>query len=377
MKKIVFITGTRADYGKIKSVMKVLNESEHFHVDIFVTGMHLIEKFGSTVIEVQKDALGTIFCDEGHDADAPMDAALANIISSFSAFVKKSLPDMIVVHGDRFDALAGALVGACNNVLVAHIEGGEVSGTIDESIRHSISKFAHLHFVANQEARKRLVQLGEYPHNIFVIGSPDIDIMLNAPLSSIEDVKKYYEVPYDEFAILLYHSVVTEHDKTKEHTQCLVDALIESKRNYLVIYPNNDLGHDDILAAYDNFSNIPNFRIIPSLRFESFLSLLNHAQFIIGNSSTGVREAAIYGVLSIDIGSRQQARYDPNILKNIIHAEHHKEDILAAIAQSERYERIVNMHYGAGDSAHAFFDILMNSEVWEISKQKVFIDIDF
>lgn len=377
MKKIVFITGTRADYGKIKSVMKKLNSSEYFHVDIFVTGMHLIEKFGYTVTEVQTDALGTIHCDKAHCSDAPMDILLANMINSFSMFIKESSPDMIVVHGDRFDALAGAIVGACNNILVSHIEGGEVSGTIDESIRHSISKFSHLHFVANHEARKRLIQLGEDTNNIFIIGSPDIDIMLEPNKINLIDVKKHYEIPYEKYAILLYHSVVTEYDAMKQNASCLVQALLESKHNYLVIYPNNDLGHDLILEEYNKLQGNQNFRIIPSIRFEFFLSLLKSAQFIIGNSSTGVKEASIYGTMSIDIGTRQQSRYDVNILKNIFHVEHDYSDILHAIAQYKNYEKVVNMYYGSGGSCNAFFDILMSSGVWSISKQKLFIDIDF
>lgn len=154
MKKIVFITGTRADYGKIKSVIKMLDNSNTFDVYIYVTGMHLLEKYGSTYIEIQKDGFNNIFLSKRIDNSLSMDEILANNILQFTKFVKNIKPDMIFVHGDRVEAMAGAIVGALNNIYVSHIEGGEISGTIDESIRHAISKLANFHFVSNESSKK-------------------------------------------------------------------------------------------------------------------------------------------------------------------------------------------------------------------------------
>lgn len=186
MKKIVFITGTRADYGKIKSVIKMLDNSNTFDVYIYVTGMHLLEKYGSTYIEIQKDGFNNIFLSKRIDNSLSMDEILANNILQFTKFVKNIKPDMIFVHGDRVEAMAGAIVGALNNIYVSHIEGGEISGTIDESIRHAISKLANFHFVSNESSKKNLIQMGENANNIFIVGSPDIDIM----------VKNNYDIDY-------------------------------------------------------------------------------------------------------------------------------------------------------------------------------------
>ena len=189
MKKIMFLTGTRADYGKIKSVIKKLDDNNNFKTYIYVTGMHLNKKYGSTYKAIKKDGFKNIFLSRPIKENVTMDVALAENVIQFSEYVKKIKPDLILVHGDRLEALAGAIVGAFNNIYVAHIEGGEISGTIDESIRHAISKLSHFHFVSNRKAKERLIQMGENWNNIYVTGSPDIDIMLSDSLPMLEDVK--------------------------------------------------------------------------------------------------------------------------------------------------------------------------------------------
>src|SRR6478609_6671196 len=160
-KKILFLTGTRADFGKIKSLISILENHSTFEVFVFVTGMHLQETYGYTLIEIERCGFGNIYTFENHTHETTMDLTLAKTIEGLSAYVKSCNPDMIVIHGDRVEALAGAIVGSLNNILVAHIEGGEVSGTIDELIRHAISKLSHVHFVANDAAKNRLIQMGE------------------------------------------------------------------------------------------------------------------------------------------------------------------------------------------------------------------------
>jgi UDP-N-acetylglucosamine 2-epimerase (hydrolysing) len=154
---------------------------------------------------------------------------------------------MIIVHGDRVEALAGAIIGSFNNTLVTHIEGGEISGTIDELIRHAITKLSHIHFVSNKEAEKRLIQMGELKNSIFVIGSPDVDIMYSDNLPSIEETTEHYEIPFDDYSILIYHPVTTELETLGNDINEVVSATIESDRNYIVIYPNNDAGSDIII----------------------------------------------------------------------------------------------------------------------------------
>jgi len=237
-RKIVFLTGTRADFGKIKSLINQVEKSNLFDCYIFVTGMHTLSLYGSTYLEVKKHNYKNIFIYMNQTTTSDMDLILANTVVGFGNFVKEINPDMIVVHGDRVEALAGVIVGSLNNILVSHIEGGEISGTIDELIRHAITKLAHLHFVSNEEAEKRLIQMGEKNDNIFVIGSPDIDIMKSTNLPSLKEAKTKYDIHFDNYSIFIYHPVTTDVDNLKKHIQIVVDALLESKRKYIVIYPN-------------------------------------------------------------------------------------------------------------------------------------------
>ena len=151
MKKIVFLTGTRADFGKIRSIILSLIDTKKFKVDVFVTGMHLLHRYGYTIEEIKKVGIGRLFKfsnqNTNYESEVRMDEILSKTIKGFSKYVKKNKPDLIMLHGDRLEALAGAIVGAYNNILIGHIEGGEVSGTIDNSIRHAVSKLSHLHFV--------------------------------------------------------------------------------------------------------------------------------------------------------------------------------------------------------------------------------------
>ncbi|MCH5266606.1 MAG: UDP-N-acetylglucosamine 2-epimerase (hydrolyzing) [Lachnospiraceae bacterium] len=373
MKKILFITGTRADYGKIKPLMKKMDCSTEYEVYIYVSGMHLLPRYGSTYREVLKDGYQNVHVAFGQQYTGNMSYNLGNVLMNLSAYVEQVEPDMILVHGDRIDALAGAVTGALNNIRVAHIEGGEISGTIDDSIRHAISKFAHLHFVCNEEAKRRIIQLGEQEENIFVIGSPDIDIMLSDHLPSLEEAKKYYDIDFEHYGIFMYHPVTTEVADLAAHIQETLEALKESGRNFVVIYPNNDLGTEIIL---DNIKKLgrDRFRIYPSIRFEYFLTLLKNAEMIVGNSSAGIRESGIYGLPAIDIGTRQNGRYDIHQLKNIQHVGENKDEILAAIKKAPEYA-VQSYSFGNGNSTDRFLEALMEPGVWNCDIQKHFIDL--
>lgn len=374
-KKVLFITGTRADYGKMKPLMKALDADDQFSVYVFVCGMHLSERFGSTYDEVRKDGYEHIYIAFGLSQTQNASVNLGNTISMLSGYVENIKPDMILVHGDRMDALAGAVVGALHNILVGHVEGGELSGTIDESIRHAISKFAHLHFVCTEEARERLIQLGEEESRIFVIGSPDIDIMMSDRLPGLAEAKERYGIPFDRYGILMYHPVTTEYDIIGGKIRRVVDAVLESGRNYVVVYPNNDLGSEVILNEYRRLENDPRFRLFPSLRFEHFLVLLKHAEFMIGNSSAGIRESGIYGVPAIDIGTRQSGRYALSKNDNLQHVEEDAPAILAAIEKTPSYRRS-SFVFGKGNSTELFMDIVREPAFWNTEIQKHFVDRD-
>lgn len=373
-RKILFLTGTRADYGKMKPLMKALDADPAFSVYVFVCGMHLSPLFGSTYEEVLKDKYENIHVAYGLPQTQDGGVDLGNTISYLSGYVVHVKPDMIIVHGDRMDALAGAVVGALNNVIVGHIEGGELSGTIDESIRHAISKFAHVHFVCTNEAKERLIQLGEEEYRINVIGSPDIDIMMSESLPTLDEARKRYDISFERYGILMYHPVTTEYSMIGEKIKAVVDAIIESEKNYIIIFPNNDLGSEIILNEYNRLNNNTRYRIFPSLRFEHFLTFLKFSDFIIGNSSAGIRESGVYGVPAIDIGTRQSGRYSVDESKNIIHVSEDANEIEMAIEQADGH-RTKTLSFGDGNSTERFLRILQDNSFWKVTLQKHFIDL--
>lgn len=375
-KKIVFLTGTRADFGKLKSLIRITQESDNYDVHIFATGMHMNSKYGLTVDEIQKSGFKNIYKFINHDTVEHMDRTLAKTVDGFSHYVVEIKPDLIVVHGDRVEALAGAIVGSLNNILVTHIEGGEISGTIDELIRHAVSKMSHIHLVANEKAKKRLLQLGEIEDSIHVIGSPDLDLMNPEYLPSLDEAKKYYEINFDEYAIAMFHPVTTEYKNISVYSKNFVNSLMDSKYNYILIYPNNDLGSTEILNEYKRLIDNTNFKIFPSLRFEYFLVLLKNAKFIIGNSSAGIREAPYYDVPTVDIGSRQ---FNRAILNSIYNCDYEYLHILETINKAKKYikndKSVGNRYFGEGQSDKLFFKLLESDKLWGVSYQKQFKEI--
>ncbi|MFZ3516539.1 UDP-N-acetylglucosamine 2-epimerase [Vibrio harveyi] len=372
MKKIVFLTGTRADYGKLKSLITMVETAPNFQAHIFVTGMHMLHKYGFTVQEVEKSGYKNIYKYINQHVADTMDVILAKTITGLSDYVKEVQPDMIVVHGDRVEAMAGAIVGSLNNILVSHIEGGEVSGTIDELIRHAISKMAHLHYVSNETAKKRLLQLGETEKSINVIGSPDLDIMSSGSLPTLEEVLDRYEIPFNDFGVLMYHPVTTELDILAENIKYVVDAVITSNKNFVVIYPNNDHGTDVIINEYKRFKECDNIRIFPSIRFECFLTLLKYSKIVIGNSSAGVREAPFYGITSLDIGTRQKNRATAQSIINLPNDT----DIILRKINAEYGKKYNAFHeFGTGESDQLFMASVYSKELWDTEKQKVFVDL--
>jgi len=373
MKKLLFLTGTRADFGKIKSLIQITESNPNFEPYVFVTGMHLQEKYGYTLLEVERCGFQNLHTFENHTHETTMDLTLAKTIKGLSKYVKTCEPDMIIIHGDRVETLAGAIVGSLNNILVAHIEGGEVSGTIDELIRHSTSKMSHIHFVSNDKAKKRLIQMGELHESIYIIGSPDLDIMFSDRLPKLEVAKSYYDIEFRSFGLAMFHPVTTEIKELKTYAKNLVDAMLEDNQNYVIIYPNNDLGSETILNAYSRLKNHKRFKIFPSLRFEYFLTLLKNAKFIIGNSSAGIREAPYYNIPAINIGSRQMKR---TTRQDIINVSYDKEDIADALKNIKgKQASKISREFGNGHSAQLFIKSLSSQKIWSLNHQKQFKDI--
>lgn len=377
MKKIVFLTSSRADYGKLKTLIINLQNKKNFRVYVFVTGMHNLKKFGSTWMKIslkEYDNIQNVFRFKNQNNHDSAELILSKTINGFSKYVNKIKPDLIITHGDRIEPLACSIVGVLNNFRTAHIEGGEVSGTVDEIIRHSISKLAHIHFVTNANAKKRLIQMGELSKNIFIIGSPDIDIMLSKNLPSIIAVKKHYNIKFDNYGIGILHSVTTDIKNFKNNIKIFVNSLKKSQKQFVLIYPNNDLGSNYIFNEYKKLRKYKNIKLLPSMAFESYLTLLKNSTLIVGNSSSGIMEAPVFGTPTINLGNRQNYRSGSKTICNI---EFNQNKIIKLINYFFRtkLKYKTRKEFGEGKSFKLFERALMSKYFWSISVQKTFKEI--
>ena len=372
MRKVLFVTGTRADFGKLKPLIRVVNEMETFSSEIFVTGMHLLQRFGSTWEEVMWSNLAPVHPFVNQSPGDRMETTLARTINGLSSYVQESRPDLIVVHGDRVEALGGAVVGTLSNIRVAHIEGGEVSGTVDEALRHAVSKLSHWHFVSNEESRGRLLQLGEASNDIFVIGSPDIDVMDSTDLPALDEALTHYKIEWDEFGILIFHPVTTELENLERDTREMMEALVSTGDKIIVIESNNDSGSELIRKVYKEFEKFDQLRFFPSMRFEYFLTILRNAKYIVGNSSAGIRESPHYGVPAINLGSRQNNRVNARLVINV---DISKDAIIEGIAAASTLDKTPEHNFGTGGSAEGFRATLLEEARWSKPLQKLFVDI--
>lgn len=333
--------------------------------------MHLLGKYGSTHLHVLSE-FPEAFLFMNSTSSSDMDKTFAKTVDGLGDYVRENRPDLLVVHGDRVEALAGALVGGLLNIMVAHIEGGETSGTIDESLRHSTSKIAHHHFVANEKAANRLAQMGESDRTIHVIGSPDLDVM-DGPLPALEQALAHYGIEnFKDFSIVIAHPVTTKPAETQSLASSLRAVLQDTQDFTILLGSNNDSGSSILEDAYSRISN-PRVKFFPSLRFEFFLTLLKASSVIIGNSSAGVREAPHFGTPAVNIGSRQSGRAASPMITN---CDPEAMAIQEAIFLAKSKERLPDREFGDGRSAIAFLEILSGKEFWLKDPQKKFVDLD-
>ena len=367
---LVFVTGTRADFGKLEPLARAAVDAG-YSLHFFVTGMHMMRKYGQTAYEVHqfKDAQRYEYINQS-DGD-PHDLILAKTILGFSDWVKELQPDLVVVHGDRIEALATSMVCATNYIPCAHIEGGEVSGTIDEIYRHCNSKLCRYHFVSSDVARERVMALGEASEDVFVIGSPELDVHKASSGVAMTAVRRRYDINFEDYGIVLFHPVTSEQDTIGTQARALFSCLNASDRNFVIISPNNDPGSDQIFVAIESLPK-DKFRHIPSMRFSFFSELMRNSSAIIGNSSLGVREAPFMGLPSLNLGTRQS---DRAIAKSVTHSAcDDKVRIIKFLNENWGVRCETDLSFGRGNAADQFVKILNCPTFWDRPKQKKFVD---
>ncbi|XP_026990482.1 bifunctional UDP-N-acetylglucosamine 2-epimerase/N-acetylmannosamine kinase isoform X1 [Tachysurus fulvidraco] len=316
--KVCVATCNRADYSKLAPIMFGLKaHSDLFELEVVVLGSHLIDDYGNTYRMIEQDdfnissSLHTIV--RGED-EAAMVESLGLALVKLPDVLQRLAPDVLIVHGDRFDALAVATAAALMNIRILHVEGGEVSGTIDDSIRHAITKLAHYHAVCTRAAQRHLLAMCEDHNRILLAGCPSYDRLLNAwRRDDYEDIIKTWlgdGVKESDYIVALQHPVTTDIKTSIKIYDLMLDALISFNKKTLILFPNVDAGSKEMVRVMrkKGIEQHPNFRAVKHVPFNQFIQLVAHAGCMVGNSSCGVREAGAFGTPVINLGTRQTGR---------------------------------------------------------------------
>ena len=365
-RKIFIITERRADYSRFRPIMSLLKSDERFEFDLCVTGIHLLEKSGRTINEIISDGFNVNYelpmYEEDEDDARSMVSALGRCISGIADILYDSRPDIILSGFDIAANLAVTIAGAHMNIPVAHIQGGEVTGTIDESIRHAMSKFSHYHFAANEDACTRLIKMGEKSSHVFNVGCPSIDAILD-----VEDDKTVldrFNLTPREYCLVLQHAVTTEAFRSESQIIETLEAVKKSGMEALFILPNNDFGHSKIFEQIKQSG----FKYVETLKLEEYVNLMKNCAVMVGNSSSGIHETNIFDIPTINVGTRQNSRLRSN---NVIDVDYDRRAILEGIKKSQEIlGQSFNKPYGDGTAAAQIVELLAKIDISEKIIQK-------
>lgn len=371
-RRIVYITGTRADFGLMQSTLKHLDGDPRLSLSVVATGMHLDPAYGLTVAEIEQAGLtiaARIDIEKGTPSGALMGANVGRMLTGFIPPLQAEAPDLVLLLGDRGEMLAGAIAALHLNIPVAHIHGGERSGTVDEPVRHAISKLSSLHLVATQQSRTRLIAMGEAEANIHVVGAPGLDGLAELPQRDRQALAREHGLDAGRsIALLVYHPVLQEAAAAGDHVTAIVDALLSAGAQVVALKPNSDAGSGavrDRLESYAAAGRIHLFTHLPRTAFTEFMAA---ADVMVGNSSSGIIEAATFGTPVVNIGSRQNLR-ERNA--NITDVGVEREDIIAAIAAALSRGRYPARNvYGDGHAGERIDELLATTDLAALSLGK-------
>ncbi len=381
MKKVCIVIGSRANYSSIKSVMHAIEEHPDLELQLIVGASALLDRYGSVVNIIENDgftANAKIYMLIEGETPATMAKSTGLGLLEIPTVLERLQPDVVLTVGDRFETMATTLAAAYMNIPVAHTMGGEVSGTIDESIRHAITKFAHVHFPASNDAKTRIIKMGENPDNVHLVGCPRIDLIADILktsgdelASSIFDVGVGAKLDLTKpFLLVSQHPVTTEYGSGEHQIFQTLSALKEAGLPAIILWPNADAGSDDIARGirkwreegYDS-----DMHFFKNLSIEKYVWLMKHASCLVGNSSSGIREGAYIGVPVVNIGTRQQDRERG---ENVIDVPYDKDNILEAIrVQVNHGPYEADPVYGDGKAGERVAEILANMSDIQIQKK--------
>jgi len=363
-RKVLIITERRADYSRFKPIINLIKKSKKLDYELIVTGSHLLKKHGSTINEIKKDNIRINYKIKSfsevqniNDGET-MILALGKIFIKISRIIKKSRPNIILSGFDIGANFALTVSAAHLNIPIAHIQGGEVTGSIDESLRHAMSKFSNYHLVANSDAKRRLIKMGEKKENIFIVGCPSLDALFLAKKTESSEILKKFKIDVKkDFIIVIQHPVTSEDKDSGRQIFETIKAVKKSLLPAFFVLPNNDSGHDNIIKIIKKSK----IQWTETLSLSEYSFLLRYAKILIGNSSSGIHEAASFKLPVINVGTRQNGRLKP---KNVINATYDRKDIYNKIKfcmSNKKYLKIIKFlknPYGDGKSSLRIVKIL-------------------
>jgi len=383
-RKICIVTGSRAEYGLLHWLMKGIKKDSNLKLQVIATGMHLLKEFGMTYREIEKDGF---FIDKKVRMLLPSDSPTAITKSTglgiirFADVLKKLKPDILVVLGDRFEILSATIAATFASSVICHIHGGETTeGAYDEYFRHSITKMAWWHFVATPSYKKRVIQLGEDPERVFVVGSPGIDNIVKSKLKNKQQIEKDLKINFNKKNLIItYHSVTLDKKSPKSDLKIFLKFLDKQKdTNFIFTGPNADTNGRVIKKMIKNFikKNKKNSFYFPSMGRINYLSTLQYVDGVVGNSSSGLIEVPFFKIGTINIGDRQKGRIKA---KSVIDCEPNTNSIKKAfdkLYSSKFKSKLKNISnpYGKGHATKRMLKILKNKTLPK-NQKKVFYNL--
>ncbi|ELY7391637.1 UDP-N-acetylglucosamine 2-epimerase (hydrolyzing) [Cronobacter universalis] len=381
-RKVAIFTGTRAEYGLLYWLMKDVQNDSELSLQILVSGMHLSPEFGNTWQQIEKDGFSI---DEkieillSSDSPAGTAKSIGLGVLGFTDALCRLQPDIVVILGDRFEALAAAQTAMILRIPVLHLHGGEITeGAYDDAIRHAITKLSYLHGTSTEEYRKRVIQLGEDPSRVVNVGALGLDYLRRGSFMTVEELAESLSFTLRKpYFLVTYHPVTLGHEPPERSFQCLLEALDEFPDHQVIItYPNADDGGRRIIPLLEAYAATASGRVLatPSLGQMRYLSAVKHASAVVGNSSSGIIEAPSFDVPTVNIGMRQKGRM---AAKSVINCFANKKSICEAlnIAISQSYkangEKIINP-YGQGDASAKIIKMI---KAMHFVPSKIFYDI--
>ena len=373
-KKILAITGIRSEYDILYPVLEKLNSDPDFELQVLVTGAHLSERYGKTVDIIERD--GFAIAERVNnllDSDDKMSRviSLGNQIPAFAKVFNRVKPDIVLVVGDREEAITVSLTGAYMDIPVAHIAGGDIAkdGNIDNSVRYATSKFAHIHFTILEQHKQTLLKLGEDGWRIFTVGNPALDRFLATPVLNKKQIAENigFDIANDKYLVLIQHPIITDVENEARNIRETLDAVIESGYKCLINYPNSDAGNFAIIEAYEEYvKKYKQLYVFKNLDRLNYINILRNASCLLGNSSSGIIEAPSLGLPVVNIGSRQHGRIQAG---NVVFVENDKIQIKTAISKALTDTTYINSvmaiknPYGDGHSSSKIVEVLRNIEL--------------